>query len=272
MSKRIDAPEHELAALLASSLEDRAWWTLLQMDDAGDGFREEAARRAVEVYRTTAPLIGPRLAFEAEEPYDHAIGVLRMVADAWAMRSQRWTASELEGLRIPTRDVIELFVRLYDLDEWARSLGRSLDLGAPGVPEEAWPVQVREAEVSADDLAARFVTAASAYGQVLDLRESAVGREQLRSDEFRRAACAEIGQGRAWLVWARAHVSTDGELVALGMLFISQAVFVACCDPQPEERLFPTSGFLRALLAKTDARGWLVDHGAELPDWLTDPQ
>ena len=260
--------ERALAALLTTSLEDRDWWASVEAEECDAGVRGEAARRAVELYRTTGRLIAPRLTVDVEEPVDHAIGALREIADAWAMRSVLWTPSD-QDLRIPTRRVIELFVRLYDLDEWARGLGHPLDLDERGIPEEVWSRGAPEAEISANDLAARFVTAVSTYMEVLGLRESGEWRGLLRSDEFRRAACLEIGQGRAWLVWTRSHLSSEVEPVALGMLFVAQASYVIGCEPKVREELFPTPEYLRALLAKTDADEWLRDQAAELPDWIT---
>lgn len=261
--------EREVAEWLASLINDTRLWASIE-DGAASEPAEETALRAVEIYRGTAPLIEARLAVVDEETYDRAIGGLRMIADTCALRSASWTMEELAQLRIPTRGLIELFMRLYGVDRWAAALGHPLRLGEDHVPEEAWPTDAEPSELTADDLAGRFITAASAHDQVLELRESQQGRELLQSVAFRRAACVEISQGRAWLQWTRGHLSSALETVALGMWLISQASYVACRDPVPGEDLFPSHGFLRALLAKTDADEWLRERNLELPAWLTE--
>jgi len=265
---RAERPERTVAALLASSLRDREWWDALEADDAGVERREEAARRAAALYRATAPLIPPRLEVDEAEPFDHAIGCLREIADTWAMRSIAWTDEERDALGVPTHRAIQLFVRLHDVDAWARGMGYALDLGDPNIPEEVWSDRREESDVSPADLARRCVDALATYEQVLGLRESEEGRELLQSEDFRRATCSEIAQGRAWVVWTRGHLASEVEPVALVMLAVAQGSFLLGCTPDDKAEVFPTLEYLRMLLAKTDANDWLLEQGAELPDWL----
>lgn len=265
------SPERSVAALLASALEDRPFWTSLARARSDLHVREEASARAVELYRLTGGIIPGRLQIEDEQPLDHAIGILREIADAWAMSSVEWSEAEARELRVPTRDNIELLARLYDVDVWVRGRGIALDLSCVDVRRGVPTGQSPPDEFSSPDLAGRFISSVETYRQVLDLRRSQEGVAILKGDQFRRAACAEIGQGRAWVVWTRTHLPSSVEPVALAMHFIAQATFVVAAISSADTDLFPTFKYLRKLLEKTDANEWLVEQGVELPDVLGDP-
>lgn len=192
-----------------------------------------------------------------------------MAAAAWRLATvapdvvERMENSPEERLRAIASAVahIQLFVRLYDVDAWARGMGYALDLGDPNVPEEVWSDRREESDVSPADLARRCVDALANYEQVLGLRESEEGRELLQTEDFRRATCSEIAQGRAWVVWTRGHLASEVEPVALVMLAVAQGSFVLGCMPDDAAEVFPTLEYVRMLLAKTDANEWLLEQG-----------
>ena len=65
------------------------------------------------------------------------------IANVYAMRAERWATTEAERRQMLSREVVEAEIRLFDVDEWAATLGHPLRLQLPGdvweaVPSEWW--------------------------------------------------------------------------------------------------------------------------------------
>jgi hypothetical protein len=108
--------EAVLASLLADTLTDDRWWAKFAASPNESRWSEALADRAVHLYRQTFPVIETRLGKEPA-PVDQGLAVLREIADAAAMRSSQWALTQPEPVYIATREVIELFVRLYEVDQ-----------------------------------------------------------------------------------------------------------------------------------------------------------
>jgi hypothetical protein len=264
------ASEADLAALLAETLADAAWWTKFAESPANGRWSKLMVARAVALYARTGPVIETRINEPKAEAIDRAVGVLREVADAAAMRSRRWTPAGGKEPRIPTRAVIELMIRLDDVDDWAAELGHPLDLPESGVPDEVWPLEDPPPELQPDDFISVWDSIAETFDVFVNAREdlSEYGEGEHR-ETLREVVCELIDGARSWVPWARGHLATDAEPLAVACLFMAQGMFVVAWEASDRAPVFPSVGFLREFLGGTGALDWLAEQGGAPPEWLT---
>jgi hypothetical protein len=206
---------------------------------------------------------------EEPAPVDHAVALLREIADAAAMRSSDWALTQPEPPNIATRAVIELLVRLYDVDQWAAALGIPLAVDQETLPEEAWPDAGPRPALGVDDLLRAFGRAAHAYERAAEVRHQPGGPKALHNEAARAGACELIYATRSWHIWARRQPEAQPAAISASMVFMAEACFIATWERVPAGPLPPDREFLTALLASSGAPAWAVDHGFEIPDWLT---
>lgn len=256
--------EASLANLLSQVLGDDSWWMKFAAVSDDEQWRVALADRALDLYGRTSPVIESRVTKEVAA-IDYGIAILREIADSAAMRSCPVTLS----VPIPTRAVIELEVRLYEVDDWAARLGWPIDLRESGVPEEAWPVEAGNPDLTSSDFVTEFLSAVEVYERVMEVRNSPGASEALGSDGAREGAWEMIHAARSWFVWSRGQVDSGVMTVAGAMVYMAQAVFIASRERTVHDTLFPTKEFLRTLLHGWGGHEWLVGHGSGLAEWLT---
>jgi hypothetical protein len=287
--------EQTLARLLAQTIAGDCWEALAS-DPKDQASRDAMAARALRLYHEITPASEAWLDDETDA-IEAALMPLRALADSYAILSRPWSDEERRRLPvIPTRGAIEWMIRSFDVDEWAANLGSPLHLtGASAIFEEPphnepqGPYAPGEAE---ETLASMFMSAMNGFKTIHDLWQlydteipgldsinkeeipglpaSATGRDLLRSDPVRDAACREIAAARGNIVWTRTYVGLEAEAVAIAQFWTAQGCFVATHERRNDSPLFPSFEFLRALIDVTNAREWLDDHNAELPEWLVD--
>jgi hypothetical protein len=256
-----------VATLLAQMLGADEWWANFSSPSDDDDWRDVMAAHALDLYRQTATHMRAGIDVAGHpEPIDSAVEALREIADACALHSYPWTATELANLRVPNRLAIEQAVRTDGLDEWVRGLGYILELRTSGGIGKWWPSAT--GQESDADLAARFAEAAHLYGVVLQARATPLGWDVLRAEMFRRGACRHVAVARNWLLWARRRSTPEAVHVAYATLLMSQMFFVASRDAEFVEQLFPSKPFLRELLAASGGAKWLRSHAVKLPTGL----
>src|SRR5579871_4156605 len=135
VSPRSEESERAVALLLSHVL---AEGEAAQMLDAGsEAGGDRLAATASRLYREAGRLIAGRVDFEPTA-VDYALAVIFDVADACALAS-----AESTQYPWPTRRVIELEIRLYELADWATRLGFTLDLR---YVEEGFPAEAMRAD------------------------------------------------------------------------------------------------------------------------------
>jgi hypothetical protein len=263
--------EVALATLLSDVLADHGWWAEFAASSPRRSHARVLANRAVDLYRTTGRFIETRLD-AAVEPVDRAVGVLREIADGAALRSNAW-AVEFDGdIRLPDRPLIELMIRIDDVDDWAARFGRDLPLSHhEGVPDDVWPSESPGGlDFGPDDFLDAWAVLPETFGAVVDRRnEIAAATESEHLDSFREAAATLIYETRNWLRWVRGNLPAEAEVLAVAAVFMAQGTFVAAWDASTTEGLFPSAAYLSELLHRSDALDWLNEHGRSTPDWLT---
>ncbi len=235
------------------------------LDAGSEAGGDRLAATASRLYREAGRLIAGRVDFEPTA-VDYALAVIFDVADACALAS-----AESTQYPWPTRRVIELEIRLYELADWATRLGFTLDLR---YVEEGFPAEAMRADelpsFQDGDFAAQVAGSFEGYDRLRMLLRSSKGARLLQSQEGHEAACADVSSARGWLVWARQHVPDELQLAAAATLYIARGFFVATTTEIDADELFPTDDFLRSLLSGSPIRSWLAGHGADLPDWVAD--
>jgi hypothetical protein len=260
-------PEAGVAQLLASTLHDEALWAWVESPD--DLAREALARRAVKLYQRTWPLIDASRDGDPQ-PIHYALAVIRDIAATAATSSYPWTEAQRDefGVKVATRALIELAIRLYDVDDWAAELGYPLGLHDSGIPEEAWLDQPEPIEDYEATVAAQVCELLRLYGGVLDVGDAPEVRDALSGAEQRRAYAALVNVARGMMVYARSRLPAEAQPALIGYVYVADALFVASRNGTDVSDLFPSKEYLRWLL-HPDGRDWLLSQGGELPDWLT---
>jgi hypothetical protein len=254
-----------LVQLLDRTLRDEAFWRLIASPDRRAS--TELAGRAVSIYQRTWPLVTAMQDAEDEQPMYHALAVVRDIAAIAAASSYPWTDAELAEyeVHISTRAIIELSIRLYNVDDWAAGLGHPLELvHATSVPEEAWLSQPGPVEDYESGVAEQICGLLRLYGDILDLGEIP---PSLSRDDALRWSCALVSVTRGMLVYSRSRVPIEAQAVFAANVFVADALFVATTEMVPIDELFPTEDDLRWLIGPAGCE-WLQTHGAEPPDWL----
>lgn len=258
--------EVSLARLLAQTLRDEAFWAWMASPD--ELACEALASRALKLYRRTWPLIDTSREDDVR-PMHHALAIVRDIAAAAATSSYPWTdAQRVEyGVKVATRAVIELAIRLYDVDDWAAELGHRLELHNSGVPEEAWLDQPDAIDDYESTVATQVSEQLRLYAGILDVGDAPEVRGFLSSAEGRRAFSALVSVARGMLVYARGHLPQEAQTALVAHVYVADALFVAARGTTRPTDLFPTKEYLQWLL-DSDGRDWLLGQGNELPDWL----
>jgi len=256
--------EGNLARLLAETFRDDGLWRDLATAD--DTVSAMLAARAVTLYRGIWPVMDASRDADATPLY-HAVAVIREVADAAAISAYPWTESERAEFNVwvPTRAIIELQARLYDVGEWVAEFGESLDLRHQGVPEEAWNDEPDRLDNPGATLAENVATTLTTYGMIVEARE--IARQVIATEEAHRWASALVSGARGSLLYGRGRLPPEAEPALVAQLYAAEAIFVASREVDDPTDLFPSLDFIRWLL-EPEAVEWLVEEGADLPDWL----
>ena len=124
--------EARLAAALAEIVNDGECWDVF----AGkvNISAETAASRALSQYAVS------QLWPDDTASVITAVGIVRAVADGYALLSGSWSAAERAALPLPQRDQANLpkVVSDYELDVWARSAGQELVPSGPRRRRSGW--------------------------------------------------------------------------------------------------------------------------------------
>lgn len=231
--------ENSLAALLATLLADEEWWARFEQCPDDQRWRDRIADHAMTLFRRMAPVLDAIVrAGHEDHRAAHAVSAVNEIANASAMRAERWATSDDEKRQMLSREIIEGEIRLLDLHKWARSLGHPLHLRTSddlweSVPEEFWSNWENPTIEWSHDLPAAFAMDADAYGRLVDAHDWLRTHDEpdvrtlIQGREFRIAACQQIANARNCTIWTRGHVP-DGEaqVAAAAMLWVSHAYFI----------------------------------------------
>ena len=77
-----------------------------------------------------------------------------------------------------------------------------------------------------------------------------------------------ITHSRRWAGWLRGNLHPNLMAIPVATVYMSRSCFVMCWFPDRSGTLYPRET-LKTLLGLFDSTAWLVEHGVELPDWLT---
>jgi len=226
---------------------------------------------AAQLYDETAALLAADIYKGAASPASHAVGVLRDIGDACALASGQWPLVERDWADIPSRAVIELAIRLYEIDNWAASFGLDVCLTSDpdSVPEEAFGRLGPPPELTRADFAAQLGVVVEGYDRVRSLLNDSSTSTLVRKSEFRSAVRADISSGRGWVVWGRGHLESDVFPAAALPLYVAQGVFVAITTDADARDLFPSEGFVSDLLSADPVRQLLEESNVKLPAWAS---
>jgi hypothetical protein len=271
-SRAVCEPSHDfevtVASLLASVLRREQLWQQLEAASRSRRDRDQLAVAAAEIYSETAVLASELIDDDTLTPTVYALGILRDIGDACALTAT--TPVEIGRRAVPTRAVIELEIRLYEVERWAEALGIALDLHCDRdrVPPEAWMDEEAAERFSDAGFATQFVASIEGYDRFRRLLENERAIDTLRSEEFRTAAASDISSARGWTGWARRNLPTGVHPAAAAMVYMAQGCFSATILEIGPNELFPTNAFLRDLVGSSPAYAWLTTQGANLPGWL----
>lgn len=212
-------------------------------------------------------------------------GLLREFADGYAFASFAWTTSLLERLKVdsgdhdiplPLRNELEGVVSARGVDGWIESLGYSLLRRESGEGNERLPDRdvVRD-DTGSEGLVADWGLSLDGYCRAEGLRQTSRGRHIVLSirDSLREAAISNLVLARRWLRWARARMGPEPQAACVVWQLAAQAVFEmshAQSDEALAELHTPKAEFLVSLLKEEGAFEWLDDHGASVPECLTE--
>jgi tetratricopeptide (TPR) repeat protein len=272
------APESQLAATVADVFNGGDCWRWFEAsnDELPLGLMAE---RAIELYRLSEPWLfsdGDAASLAATA----AAGMLRDIADGYALLSRPVGPREREALPLPTRqpeDKRTQLVRDLGIDEWAADLGYPLalpdctsDTDAIEAGEQLLEQTRAEVEDSTERFLAYFLTSAHAYDLLCALADSESGRHALQDENLKNYATWQLKRARKWVRWYGPQVQ-DAAGAALASLFIAQGFFLASHGAIPTRAaLFPDPSTLRFLLHETGAHEWLISQDAEIPQSLSE--
>jgi tetratricopeptide (TPR) repeat protein len=269
--------EAELAAAFANVFDGNNCWPWFVVS-RGEPSGALMAERALELYRLTEPWLAADLDGWTGAP-EVAAGLLRDVADGYAMLARPWSTADRDALPLPERAEPQRahLIRRSGLDEWAAELGypisvRELVADAEDVQpdEELLEQQKAEPIESATRFVRSFVILAYSYDLLVALCDSPSGREIIRNDNFRLYACHQISEARKWIRRLRSR-SEEAPGAAFAGLFIAQGFFVASHQGvSSSATLFPSARLLRGLVRDDETCMWFLDSDANAPRWLTD--
>jgi hypothetical protein len=255
-----------------------------EMRVVADGYAMLASRWSA-TERDTLPL--PR---RSESQQTRAVRRLRI--DEWAAGhgyplALREPAAN-DGQADPGDELLELMnfeaadslIRRFGIEEWAVEHGQPLarsELAADfGLADPDDP-SLEQGRSTATDSASRdfvrfFLTLAYTYDLLAVLCDSPAGRQALLSDYFRQYAIRQIADATRWTRWLMPlrELEDAAHAAVFGML-IAEAFFLASCGAiSSSATLYPGVRNLRDSLHEAGICDWLVDQGAQLPQWLTE--
>jgi len=264
-------PDREIAARLAQVYNSDCWLEFATSGDDPDSLKA-MEDRALTLYHETAQWLDSD-AEAWDSPATAAAGVLRQIADGYALLAQKWSGSTREGLSLPSSLLLEFAMRQFGIDHWAA--------------EQGYPLQLRDTSDLAEDLVQsehdrsgdwdpelpnRFIASLRHYEMLILLCDAPRGREALHSNLLKSFAGVRINEARQVAGWVWQH-QEEAAGVASASIFIAQAYFIATHGTLASSRdIFPGRHLLREILRQSDAHVWLEHHNVELPDWLNDPR
>ncbi|MGZ6616199.1 MAG: hypothetical protein ACXVFQ_17410 [Solirubrobacteraceae bacterium] len=234
------------------------------------------AQRALELYRLTEPwaLSDDDAAGDAAQL---AAGIVRDIADGYAMLTRPVTADQRRSMLFPQRgeSARAQLIRTFGADTWAAEHGHPLLLPEP--PQDAEDTDRCEGHApqaggwTREAFLRFFLTAAYTHDLVALACDSPTGRQALRDIRFGQRAATQISEARRWARQGILAMPPDAAGAAVASVLMTQAFFLASHGAVPSSaELFPTRALLRDQLYESHTYDWLCDHDAELPRWLTE--
>ena len=170
-------------------------------------------------------------------------------------------------------------IRVGGVDHWARELGYDLGIAENDFPDEAWPAEPEQTEAGVSDLVTGWAAISQRYGWFLDQLEDEANdvRRAWESpamedtvERWRELIAQLIDLTRPWLAWG---VAVHGEIERLplvgAMLLMSEGLFVAGWEWPEDGVMLPRPAMISEVLRESGSLEWLVEHGADPPEWLT---
>ena len=266
--------ESELAAVFADTINGGDCWRWFEAIDPQPS-PTHMAQRAIELYRLTQPWT---LADEGDggDPAQAAAGMVRDVADGYAMLARTLTSEQRAAQPLPARTMSQRaqLIRAFGADEWAAGLGYQFDLPQPSEgtggnePDEQPPAPTATTAPQSVDAFVRFsLSSLYRYDLLTVAADSAVARDVLR-ESFKETAVYGIAQARRWTRRAMT-IDPDAYGIAIANLLIAQGFFLACYGVVTSRAtVFPSMTGLHDLLRDNRGSEWLRNQGATLPRWL----
>lgn len=276
--------EAEIAAALAETWD--AYW------DSGPTVIGTAtpespllAERAISIYAFTDPVL-QRASSGSPTPSEPAIvatGLLRELADGYALASFGWTTSVLRtlgvdrrdnGIPLPDRNDLERLIAAQGVSEWCESFGYSIALREADPLRESGPGRdvVRD-DTGAAGLVSDWCLSLNGYCRAEASRLTPRGRSIVLNVQgsLRDAAAPNLVLARRWVRWARARMGAEAQAVCVVWQLAAEAMF-EIAHARSEEALAQLripSPELLAVLLEDGAIEWLELHGASIPECLT---
>ena len=266
-----------MAAALADVLADGDYWQEYEAATEATAPSSLLAQRAVDLYRSLAAFmeLSPDVGLDA--PVIQAVGAIREIADWGVLASY---AREHVGERIPPRSAFEWFIRVGDVDSWARDLGYDLSINQDAhLPDEAWPIgEPEQPEPGAGDLVEAWVLISKRYGWLLEKLDDPDWQRAWESpptpratdavELWREGAAEMIDAVRPWIAWSRRSNEPGAQAVAGVTLWMAECLFAAGWQWPEDGEMLLSPALISEMLRETESLEWLIEHGAELPDWL----
>lgn len=266
--------ESELAAVFADTINGSDCWRWFEAIDTQPS-PTHMAQRAIELYRLTQPWT---LTDEGDggDPAQAAAGMVRDVADGYAMLARTLTSEQRSTQPLPERAMSQRaqLIRAFGVDEWAAGLGYQLDLPQPSEgagdtdPDEQPRAPTGTTARQSVEAFVRFsLSSLYRYDLLTVAADSAVARDVL-GESFKETAAYGIAQARRW---ARRAIVIDPDAYGLAVAnpLIAQGFFLACYGVVTSRAtVFPSITGLRDLLRDHRSSEWLRNQEATLPRWL----
>jgi hypothetical protein len=272
------ALERELAEMLSDVWEE-FWRAAARPYPQGD---ETFARRAADAYALTTPFVDSCAEDNARAtPADYAAGVLRELADGYALVSFQWTPELLAELQVdssqlpmPERRALEGALHRNGVDVWLATQGFPISLpereddessSSPAIPSEA-------GEAGVADLLAGFTAAVAGYRRLGALRQSLGGNRAILDTRasLREAACTNLVLARRWLTYARVQMGPPAQAISGAWRLMVEVLFEFSCATTTEDVAslhVPAPEAITAMLRGAGSPEWLRAHGAADSEW-----
>ncbi len=264
--------ERKLAGAVAQIINDGQCWAVFEGEQTIT--RADATQRAMQLYRVSEPWAFSE--FGAPGAVDMAAGIVREVADGYALLALPRSESERSVLPVPKLSGLERDRALHEfgVDDWSREHGHPINLRTSDPDDPAVPKTATGADRPGwDDVEESFVHGvirAIFEIEIADiLSRSRGGRQALHDKLFTALAISNLSLARRWLQQLAPLGETDPR-VGLMIVFqmAARGLFVTSHDASDDATpgLIPTDR-LRDLLHETDGYEWLADHDIPLPGW-----